>query len=336
MTETQFNQLAAEGYNRIPLVLETFADLDTPLSVYLKLANQPHTYLLESVVGGERFGRYSFIGLAADTRIEVRGHECSEYERGKLEEPRAPRRSARSSSSSITRASRRRRSPDCRASAAGSSAISATTPCATSSGGSPTCTKPDPLGVPDILLLLSEELAVVDNLSGKLSLIVYADPARAGAYRAGARAIGANCCAKLRAPVAIPPDVAGNFGAGACRVSARPPIWRRSSARSTTSSPATSCRSCSSQRMSQALSAPSPLSLYRALRSLNPSPYMFYFDFGDFHVVGASPEILVRREGDSGHAAADRRHAAARRNARAKTRRSPPSCWPTRRSAPST
>src|ERR1700712_3321922 len=84
MTESQFNQLAAEGYNRIPLVLETFADLDTPLSVYLKLANQPHTYLLESVVGGERFGRYSFIGLAADTRLEVRGHACSEYEHGKL------------------------------------------------------------------------------------------------------------------------------------------------------------------------------------------------------------------------------------------------------------
>ena len=73
MTESQFNQLAAEGYNRIPLVLETFADLDTPLSVYLKLANRPGTYLLESVVGGERFGRYSFIGLPARTRIVVRG-----------------------------------------------------------------------------------------------------------------------------------------------------------------------------------------------------------------------------------------------------------------------
>src|SRR5678816_3197284 len=84
MTETQFNQLAAEGYNRIPLVLETFADLDTPLSVYLKLANQPHTYLLESVVGGERFGRYSFIGLAAGRRIEVRGHECCEIEHDKV------------------------------------------------------------------------------------------------------------------------------------------------------------------------------------------------------------------------------------------------------------
>src|SRR5450759_5287633 len=84
MTESQFNQLAAEGYNRIPLVLETFADLDTPLSLYLKLANQPYTYLLESVVGGERFGRYSFIGLAAETRLEVRGKECSEFERGEL------------------------------------------------------------------------------------------------------------------------------------------------------------------------------------------------------------------------------------------------------------
>src|SRR3990172_3444762 len=84
MTESQFNQLAAEGYNRIPLVLETFADLDTPLSVYLKLANQPYTYLLESVVGGERFGRYSFIGLSAASRLEVRGSECSELEYGDL------------------------------------------------------------------------------------------------------------------------------------------------------------------------------------------------------------------------------------------------------------
>src|SRR5512134_3540137 len=84
MTEAEFQQLAAQGFNRIPVVLETFADLDTPLSVYLKLANQPYTYLLESVVGGERFGRYSFIGLAADSRLEVRGDECSEFERGEL------------------------------------------------------------------------------------------------------------------------------------------------------------------------------------------------------------------------------------------------------------
>ena len=72
MTEAEFRALAAQGYNRIPLVLESFADLDTPLSLYLKLANQRYTFLLESVVGGERFGRYSFIGLPAKIRIRSR------------------------------------------------------------------------------------------------------------------------------------------------------------------------------------------------------------------------------------------------------------------------
>ena len=83
MTEQEFNQLAAQGFNRIPVVLETFADLDTPLSIYLKLANKPYSYLLESVQGGERFGRYSFIGLAANTRIEVRDHTCIEIRDGR-------------------------------------------------------------------------------------------------------------------------------------------------------------------------------------------------------------------------------------------------------------
>src|SRR5512142_1415972 len=71
MTEQEFDRLARAGYNRVPVVLETFADLDTPLSIYLKLANKPYSYLLESVQGGERFGRYSFIGLASSTRINV-------------------------------------------------------------------------------------------------------------------------------------------------------------------------------------------------------------------------------------------------------------------------
>src|SRR6266545_1342933 len=84
MTEAEFNALAAQGYNRVPVVLETFADLDTPLSIYLKLANEPYTYLLESVVGGERFGRYSFIGLAATRRLEVRGFECLEIEHDRV------------------------------------------------------------------------------------------------------------------------------------------------------------------------------------------------------------------------------------------------------------
>src|SRR5262245_63941169 len=71
MTESEFQRLAAQGFNRVPLVAETFADLDTPLSLYLKLANRANSYLLESVVGGERFGRYSFIGLPARTALRA-------------------------------------------------------------------------------------------------------------------------------------------------------------------------------------------------------------------------------------------------------------------------
>src|SRR5690349_7942114 len=82
ITEAEFRALAAQGYNRIPLVLESFADLDTPLSLYLKLANQRYTFLLESVVGGERFGRYSFIGLPAKIRIRVRGRRVEVEDRG--------------------------------------------------------------------------------------------------------------------------------------------------------------------------------------------------------------------------------------------------------------
>src|SRR5262245_17799957 len=77
MTEQEFAALAAQGFNRIPVVLETFADFDTPLSIYLKLANKPYSYLLESVIGGERFGRYSIVGLPAREWLVVRGQQIS-------------------------------------------------------------------------------------------------------------------------------------------------------------------------------------------------------------------------------------------------------------------
>ena len=82
MNKKDFERLSDEGFNHVPLVLETFADLDTPLSIYLKYANQPYSYLLESVQGGEQFGRYSFIGLPSKVRYEVRCHACSEIRDG--------------------------------------------------------------------------------------------------------------------------------------------------------------------------------------------------------------------------------------------------------------
>jgi anthranilate/para-aminobenzoate synthase component I len=130
MTEAEFRTLAAQGYNRIPLVLETFADLDTPLSLYVKLANEPFSFLLESVVGGERFGRYSFIGLPAQIRIRARGTAIEVDDRGAIVERHEGDPLAFVGQFLPAIAPRRGRAS--RVSAAGSPARSATTPCATS------------------------------------------------------------------------------------------------------------------------------------------------------------------------------------------------------------
>ena len=295
MTEAEFRALAAQGYNRIPLVLESFADLDTPLSLYLKLANQRYTYLLESVVGGERFGRYSFIGLPAKVRIRCHGRAIEVEDRGGVVE--------RHNGDSLAfvgdflrryRAAPRPGLPRFCGGLAGYFGYDTVRQIEPRLATSSPAASPALADVPDILLLLTEELAVVDNLSGKISLIVYADPAALNAYWEAQDRLQA-LRRKLRDPVSIPFQTASGvttaeseFGAAA---------YQAAVARSREYIAAGDVMQVViSQRMRRPFAAP-PLSLYRALRSLNPSPYMFYYDFGDFHVVGASPEILVRKEG---------------------------------------
>ncbi len=292
INQTEFDALAAQGYNRIPLVLETFADLDTPLSLYLKLANQPFSYLLESVQGGERFGRYSIIGLPAKTRIVAYGKQVQVFEGSAVVEVAEninPLDFVKSYQA-------RFKTPPYEG-------LPRFTGGLAGYFGYDTVRyiekrlahtiKPDDINVPDVLLMVSEELAVVDNLSGKLYFIVYADTSEIDAYQ-NARHRLSNLAAMLRKTVTIPEAVATakteatsefgeeNFKAAVKR--AQQYILDGDI-----------MQVVLSQRMSQAFSAP-PLSLYRALRSLNPSPYMFYYDMGDHHVVGASPEILVRLE----------------------------------------
>ncbi len=294
MTEAEFSRLAQAGYNRIPLVTETLADLDTPLSVYLKLANQPYSYLLESVQGGERFGRYSFIGLPAEIRFEVRGNLCSEYCQERLvahSEHHDPLEYIRSCQERYK------------------AALNAQLPrfCGGLVGvfgydtvrfierrlGWPK--RSDPLGTPDILLLLSEQMAVFDNLSGKLYLIVFADPREPNAYARGQARL-AELSAALRRPVQVPEEVSGPISVPTSETSEAAFMQAVEKAKQYIFD-GDIMQVVLSQRMRLAFSA-SPLSLYRALRALNPSPYMFYFDMGGFHIVGASPEILVRLEGD--------------------------------------
>jgi anthranilate synthase component 1 len=293
MTEAEFEQLAAQGFNRIPVVLETFADLDTPLSVYLKLANAPYSYLLESVVGGERFGRYSFIGLPAATRIEVRGSRVAVRGAGRTEETESadPLDFIRRHLAGFRAATR----PGLPRFCGGLVGYFAYDTVRYIEGRLAATAKPDILGTPDILLLLSEQIAVVDNLSGKLSLIVYADPRERGAYAAAKERLR-ELLALLRRPVAIPRDAPLPVGEPHYELSEQAFIAAVERAKRYIFD-GDIMQVVLSQRASLPFAA-SPMALYRALRSLNPSPYMFYFDCAGFQVVGASPEILVRLEGD--------------------------------------
>ncbi len=294
VTEQEFQSLAKQGYNRIPLVAETFADLDTPLSLYLKLANRPFSYLLESVQGGERFGRYSFIGLPADTRITVRGKQVT------LTTPAGETTQEVADPLAYIEEYRTRFK------VAPLSGLPRFTGGLAGYFGYDTVRyiehklastqKPDVLGTPDILLMLTEQLAVVDNLSGKLTFIVYADPAHADAYRSALQRLD-DLQRALRQPVQIPDapqmrryEAKSEFGEAAFKAAVE------RSKRYIFDGDI--MQVVLSQRMSQHFPA-SPLSLYRALRSINPSPYLFYYDMGDHHVVGSSPEILARLEGDT-------------------------------------
>jgi anthranilate synthase component I len=293
MTEENFKRLAAQGFNRVPVVAETFADLDTPLSIYLRLANRSNTYLLESVVGGERFGRYSFIGLATSIRIRAVGrlvtvtHGEAVTEKSQANDPLQFVREFLSRYRVVEWPGLPR---FCGGLVGyfGYDTVRWIEPKLASGW-----TRPDPLGCPDMLLLVSEELAVIDNLSGKLYLVVFADPSKPRAWH-DAQARLRELLGALRLPLALPIEpresghaTASNFGAEAFQAAvARARRYIHDG---------DAMQIVLSQRLSRPF-AGSPLSLYRALRSINPSPYMFYFDFGDFQVVGASPEILVRLE----------------------------------------
>ena len=306
MNELEFQRLAAQGYTRVPVVAEARADLYTPLAVYLKLANNPFSYLLESVVGGERFGRYSFIGLACAERIEARGKHLRRVLRDArgtdvvLESLDAadPLQYARDW------LARHRVAPVPAALRFGGGLVGyfgyeSVRHVEPKALGVP---KPDALGTPDVLLLVSDELAVVDNVLGKLYLVVYADPRQPGALRSANERL-AKLLARLAAPIpeelVLAPAVSQPAQEASLQRSFSEERFLEAVARAKEYILAGDVMQVQiSQRASARFEAP-PLTLYRALRGLNPSPYMFYFDFGDHHVVGASPEILVRLAGDT-------------------------------------
>ncbi|MCV0439632.1 MAG: anthranilate synthase component I [Hydrogenophaga sp.] len=299
ITELEFKSLAQQGYNRIPLMAEAFADLETPLSLYLKLAHGrgdgKHSFLLESVVGGERFGRYSFIGLPARTLLRATGFGAearTEVVRDGLvvETHHGNPLDFIAAYQQRFKVALRPGLPRFCGGLAGYFGYDAVRHIERKL--EKTC-PPDTLGCPDILLLQCEELAVIDNLSGKLYLIVYADPAQPEAYASAKkrlRELREALKYSVSAPVVKPSQ-----GYPAERDFAKADYLAAVDRAKELIAAGDFMQVQVGQRIKKRYTE-SPLSLYRALRSLNPSPYMYYYHFGDFHVVGASPEILVRQE----------------------------------------
>ncbi|SDH13053.1 MULTISPECIES: anthranilate synthase component I [unclassified Duganella] len=295
MTELEFKSLATNGYNRIPLIAEAFADLETPLTLYLKLAQSQNagknTFLLESVVGGERFGRYSFIGLPATTLLRTFGNRTEIVKNGAVIETHEgnPLDFIETYQKRFKVAIRPGMPRFCGGLAGyfGYDTVRHIEKTLANSA------QKDDLGLPDIQLMVTEELAVIDNLSGKLYLIVYADTAQPESY-AKAKLRLKELRVMLRRGVEVP-VASASVRTEAVREFAKED-YLKAVARAHEYVLAGDLMQVQIGQRIRKPYVDSPLSLYRALRSLNPSPYMYFYNFGDMQIVGASPEILVRNE----------------------------------------
>ena len=299
MTPEQFQVYAEQGYNRIPVFRQILADLDTPLSAYLKLADAPYSYLFESVHGGEQWGRYSIIGLPCRTIITVRGNliEVS-CDGAAIETVRAD-----NPLTWVEAFAGRYQVPEVPGLPRFTGGLVGYFGYETIHWIEPRLKddKPDPIGAPDLLFMVSENVLVFDNLSGKLLILTHADPAQPGAYETAikrldelARGLREN---RIDRPAPIPGQRTvqeSDFVSGFTQEGFENAVRRVKEYIVE--------GDVMQVVLSQRLSIPfqsAPLDLYRALRCLNPSPYMFHLHLGDFHVVGSSPEILVRVEDDT-------------------------------------
>ena len=295
MTPEQFNQLASENYNRIPLVREVLADLETPLSAYMKLANTPYSYLFESVQGGEKWGRYSIIGLASNTILRVYDDQLTIEKDGNIIEEKKTDDPLKD----IEEFQKQFRVPDIEGMPIFSGglvgyfaydSIRYIEPRLANSH------KDDPLACPDIMFMVSDQVIVFDNLGGKLYIIVHADPAVDDAYQKAQRQLDNLTKQLANATINISDTKErtvheDDFVSGFTQKKFEEAVE--------TIKDYIVEGDVMQVALSQRLSIPfqtAPINLYRALRCLNPSPYMFYMHMKDFYIVGSSPEILVRLE----------------------------------------
>lgn len=294
MTADQFQAFAQQGYKRIPIVHEVLSDLDTPLSAYLKLASGACSYLFESVEGGARWGRYSIIGLPARTVLKVYGYRLVLEENGEIvrdelvADPLAEIEKIKNAISVP-------HLPDLPKFHGGWVGYFGYECAQYVEKKLQAKQNHDQLGMPDIYLMLAEELAVFDNLKGKIYLIVNANPEQNNAYENAVQRLEA-LVHRLRETAVTYPRLPDPTAIDESHFISSFPKEKYLQA----------VQQCKEYvysgdvfqvQISQRLSVPyraRPLDVYRALRSLNPSPYMYFLDLGREQIVGSSPEILVR------------------------------------------
>jgi len=300
MTSLNFKNLTARGYKTAPVMRTILSDYDTPLSVYHKVAGCSQTYLFESVQGGDKWGRYSIIGLPCAKKLVVKGKQISVFDKNELIEQQV----SDDPLAWIEAFQQRFKVAE----------DSSTLP--VFSGGlvgyfgydtvryieprlQKSAPQQDDVGVADIQLMISEELVVFDNLSGQLHVIVHADLSKKNALEMAEKRLS-EIADMIRQPMPVlqdlPADVeiceadfVSSFGEEAYKKAVET-VQEYILA-------GDAMQIVISHQMSVAFNE-KPIDLYRALRHLNPSPYMFFVDMGDFQIVGSSPEILVRLEGE--------------------------------------
>ena len=299
MTPDELSRYAEDGYNRVAITRHLLADLDTPLSAYLKLAAQPYTYLLESVEGGEKWGRYSIIGLPAKVILRATRDEITVAHNGRVIE-RITRRDPYLFVREYLNRFKVPPNNDMSRFAGGlvgyfgydtaryiEPKLARTTPA-------------DPLDTPDILLMLSDEFLVFDNLKGEIQFVCYVDPSNEEALRGADRAL-ASLTERLQQPIrssTYPPETRTKFDPEFASEFGHDEFLKSIDKVLDYIVDGDVFQVVLSQRLSTSIRAPA-INVYRALRHLNPSPYLYFMDLGDFHIVGSSPEILVRVEGST-------------------------------------
>ncbi|MEH6548963.1 MAG: anthranilate synthase component I [Pseudomonadales bacterium] len=290
---------AAASYHRIPVVRTIAADLDTPVSSYLKLAQGPYSYLLESVQGGEKWGRHSIIGLPCRTVLKVFGHQIQIETDGEIVEQEEV-----ADPLAFVESFQQRYS------------VKSIAELPMFSGGlvgyfgydtvryvekklADSC-PPDTIGTPDILLMVSEDVLVFDNLAGTLNLITHAD-ANDPQGLAKAEAHLDDLASRLPGPTPISGRLLNESEAHGVAESDFSSGFTQQDFEASVDRvkdyilAGDVMQVVPSQRLTIPFDA-EPINLYRALRRLNPSPYLYFLDLGDHQVVGASPEILARLE----------------------------------------